>query len=96
MEQGFQPAGAEFWLFLDLEPYRTNGLAIASDRLPTERDCRAVAGLDIVVVFKGNQMTYRTLLRLCESLLAARPRRLLAFDLDYKKMAYLKHGAFPC
>lgn len=96
LDQGMQPAHAEFWLFLDLPAYRTNGLVISSCQLPSADDCRAVAGLDVILVFEGDRTSYAILRRLCGLLLSARPRRLQALVHDYKKMAYLKHGAFPC
>lgn len=92
IEQGMQPAGRMVWLGLGEKPAKRNALLIDVDNLPSDSDCKAVAGLDVVLSFHGYSTKYGTLRRLCGSLYQGRPRRLQVIDLDYKRMAFLKLG----
>lgn len=96
IDQGLQPARREFWLFLDAVPNRSYGLPINAENLPTDGECLALAGLDVVLYFHGYLTDYRTLRRLCGSILAARPNLFWIFDRDFKKSADLKIGVRAC
>ena len=96
IECGLQPARREFWLFLDATPNRTYGLRINAENLPTDNDCKALTGLNIVLIFNGYLTKYGTLRRLCGSILAARPHLFWILDLDRKKIVHLKIGARIC
>lgn len=92
IEQGLQPAHRMFWLGFGFLPQKQNAIAIDPDNLPTDDQCHAVTGLDVLVLIKGYETNYRPLRQLCGSLYRARPRRLQVHDLDYGKAAYLKLG----
>jgi hypothetical protein len=94
IDEGLQPVRREFWLFLDAKQNRINGLVVSATNLPTDNDCKAIAGLDIVLVFHGHSTKYGTLNRLCGSILAARPHLFWILDLDFKKIAHLKIAHF--
>jgi len=96
IDQGFQPVRREFWLFLDKMPNRSYGLRINAGNLPTDDDCTALTGLNIVLIFNGYLTKYGTLRRLCASILAARPHLFWIFDCDFKKIAHLKIGVHAC
>jgi hypothetical protein len=89
-DRGAMPRAGEIWLVLGIPIERRNALTIPFDNLPTDQDCTAVAGLDVVLCFYGYLTSYGILQRLCGSLLVGRPRRLLVVDLDLKKIAFLK------
>lgn len=92
-KRGLQPARREVWLGLGFAPPKRCAIAINPAQLPTDAQCGAVAGLDVLVVYHGNDTRFSALNRLCLSLYAAGPRRLQAIDLDAKRVAYLKLGA---
>jgi hypothetical protein len=89
---GLQPVRREVWLGLGFLPPKRCAIAINPTQLPTNAQCGAVAGLDVLVVYHGNDIRFNALNRLCSSLYAAGPRRLQAIDLDAKRVAYLKLG----
>jgi hypothetical protein len=91
-DQGLQPHLRMIWLGLGFLPDKQNAIEIHPDHLPTDLQCAAVCGLDVLVVIKGYETRYGTLVRLCHLLYQAGPRCLQVHDLDYKKAAYLKHG----
>lgn len=90
---GMQPVRREVWLGLGFRPPKRNAIELNPARIPTLSECWPVVGLDIIVVYQGSTTRYGPLRSLCGSLVAARPRRLLAIDLDAKRVAYLKLGA---
>lgn len=90
---GVMPKSGLIWLGLGCRPPRRNALVIDPERLPTDDECKSVAGLDVVLIVNGYLSKYSTLRKLCGSLLAARPRRLQVIDLDYKRIAFLKFGS---
>ncbi len=90
IDLGLQPARREFCMFLDMAPNRSYGLRINTAHLPTDDDCLALAGLDIVLHFHGYVTKYGPLRRLCGSILAARPNLFWILDRDFKKIAHLK------
>lgn len=94
-DRGSMPRACEIWLGLGLPLPRRNSLFIPFDDLPSDEDCTAVAGLDVVLCFHGHLTRYGILHRLCGSLLAGRPRRLLVVDLDLKRTAFLKLAGGP-
>lgn len=89
-DRGAMPRACELWLGLGLPLNRRNALTVPFDQLPSEADCEVVAGLDVVLCFRGYFTRYGILRCMCDSLLAGRPRRLLVVDLDLKKTAFLK------
>jgi hypothetical protein len=89
---GLQPTGALIWLGLGLSLPKRNTLTIDPINLPSDKECRAVAGLDVIICFNGYATKYRALRLLCGALLEARPTRLQVIDFDYKRIAFLKHG----
>jgi hypothetical protein len=91
-DQGSQPSCRTMWLGLDFLPEKQNAIEILPACLPTDVQCRAVCGLDVILLIKGFETRYGILIRLCGSLYQARPRRLQVHDLDYQKTAYLKLG----
>jgi hypothetical protein len=88
--RGMQPTGRIVWLGLGMKPPKRNAIAIDPIDLPTDDECKAVAGLDVVVLFNGFLTKYGTLQRLCGSLYQARPRRLQLVDMDFKRIAFLR------
>jgi len=91
-ELELQPSRGIIWLGIEVSIPKRNALVINSSRLPTDQECKAVAGLDVIVSYHGYATKYGTLKRLCESLYLARPRRLQVIDLDTKKIAFLRLG----
>jgi hypothetical protein len=90
---GMQPVRREVWLGLGFLPPKRCAIAIDPLCLPTGSDCRAVAGLDVMLCYHGHSTRYGVLRDLCGSLYRALPRRLLVIDLDYGRLAFLKLGA---
>ena len=91
-KRGMQPSQRIVWLRLGITPPKRNAIKIDPDNLPSDSDCAAVAGLDVILCLNGYVTRYGTVKRLCESLMLGRPRRLQLIDHDYKKIAYLKLG----
>lgn len=89
---GMVPHDNQIWLGLGIRPPKANAVEIDPAHLPTDDECTAVAGLDVLLTFCGFIMPYKTLRTLCGSLYQARPCRLQLYDLDYKKTAFLKLG----
>jgi len=92
-DAGMQPVRREVWLGLGLRPPKRNAIELDPARLPSPSQCWPVVGLDIILVYQGNTTRYGPLRSLCGALEAAQPRRLLAIDLDMKRVAFLKLGA---
>lgn len=89
---GAMPKAGLIWLGLGCRPPKRNALALDPQQLPTDEECKSVAGLDVIVCFYGHMIKYMSLHRLCGSLYAARPHRLQVFDWDYGRIAFLKLG----
>lgn len=87
---GLAPVGGIIWLGVGMLPPKRNAIEIDPDNLPTPFECRAVAGLDVVLMFPGRLTRYGALRTLSDRLYQARPRRLLLVDGDYKRTAFLK------
>lgn len=93
MARGLQPVRREVWLGLGFRPPKRCAIAIDPLRLPSDADCGAVAGLDVILCYHGHSARYGSLRNLCGALYMARPRRLLVIDLDYARVALLKMGS---
>jgi len=89
---GAMPKDGTIFLGIDYRPPRRNAIEIASARLPSDADCRAVAGLSVILNYRGYATSYRTLKRLCEALYVARPKRLMLVDTDIMRIAFLVQG----
>ncbi|MFS0754598.1 hypothetical protein ABC383_07855 [Noviherbaspirillum sp. 1P10PC] len=87
---GLAPADGLIYLGLGFRPPKLNAIAIDPANLPTDRECYAVAGLDVVLVYRGDSVRYGLLRKLTASLYQALPRRLMIVDLDYSRSAFLK------
>ena len=87
---GLAPVGSLVYLGLGFTPPKQNAIRIDPNRLPTLRECHAVAGLDVVLVFRGYDVRYSTMRSLTDTLYRSCPRRLQLVDLDYKRIAFLK------
>ena len=87
---GLAPMDNTIWLGIGFRPPKTNAIEIDPGSLPTSGDCRAVAGLDVVVVFPGNLIRYGLLRTLASRLYESRPRRLMLVDSDHRRTAFLK------
>jgi hypothetical protein len=87
---GLAPAGGVLWLGIGSLPHKRNAISIDPENLPTVMECRAVAGLDVVLLFPGTSTRYGALRTLSDRLYQARPRRLLLVDSDHKRTAFLK------
>lgn len=92
IRSGFMPKDRTIFFGVDHRPPRRNAIEIASAHLPSDADCRAVAGLSVILNYRGYSTSYRTLKRLCGSLYAARPERLMLVDIDIMKIAFLVLG----
>ena len=89
---GLQPVRREVWLGIGFRPPKRCSIALPPLQLPSDRECRAVAGLDVLLCYHGHSTRYGVLRDLCGALQRAQPRRLLAIDLDYGRVAFLKLG----
>jgi hypothetical protein len=89
-ELGLAPVGGVLWLGIGMLPPKRNAIEIDPANLPTALECRAVAGLDVVLMFPGTLTRYGTLHTLSNRLYEARPRRLLLVDSDHDRTAFLK------
>ena len=87
---GLQPIRREVWLGLGFCPPKRCAIAVDPLCLPSERECGAVAGLDVLLCYHGHSTRYGVLRDLCASLQQAGPRRLLVIDLDNRRLAFLK------
>jgi hypothetical protein len=87
---GLAPVGSLLYLGIGFTPPKQNAIRIDPDSLPTLRECHAVAGLDVVMVFRGHDVRYSTIRSLTDTLFRSCPRRLQLVDLDYKRIAFLK------
>ncbi len=87
---GLQPLRREVWLGLGFCPPKRCAIAIDPLALPGSQECRAVAGLDVLLCYHGHSTRYGVLRDLCACLQQAGPRRLLVIDLDYGRLAFLK------
>lgn len=92
MNSGRMPRGRIIWLGLGFTPPKVNSIKIELDRLPGHDECIALTGLDVILTYCGNLTSYGMLMKICNALLNARPRRLQAIDVDNKKVAFLKLG----
>ena len=88
LQQGMQPTDRMVWIGLDFALKKRNAIMVSSASLPSREDCRAVAGLDVIVV--GHCASYGPLRRLCGSLYQANPRILQLIDLGFEYVVYLK------
>lgn len=91
--RGLQPLRREVWLGLGFRPPKRCAIAIDPANLPEQAECLAVAGLDVIVTYRGGSTRYSQLRDLCGALYLARPRRLQVIDLDARHIAFLKLGA---
>jgi hypothetical protein len=91
-ENGLQPVRREVWLGIGFLPPKRCAIAVDPLRLPSGRECGAVAGLDVLLCYHGSSTRYGFLRDICAALQRAQPRRLLAIDLDYGRVAFLKLG----
>lgn len=89
---GLAPVGGVLWLGVGMLPPKRNAIQIDPANLPSPLDYRAVAGLDVVLLFPGNLTRYGSLQTLTDRLYQARPRRLLLVDCDHKRTAFLKQA----
>jgi len=89
-EIGLAPDDGIIYLGIGFSPPKRNSIEIDSNHLPTQEQCFAVAGLDVVLVFHGDLVRYGTLRTLADRLYQSRPRRLQLIDLDYQRIAFLK------
>ncbi|MYN10295.1 hypothetical protein [Pseudoduganella aquatica] len=87
---GLAPVGGVLWLGIGMLPPKRNAIEIDPANLPTVLECRAVAGLDVVLLFPGTSTRYGVLRTLSDRLYQARPRRLLLVDSDHSRTAFLK------
>ena len=87
---GLAPVGGVLWLGVGMLPPKRNAIEIDPANLPTPLECRAVAGLDVVLLFPGTLTRYGALRTLSDRLYQARPRRLLLVDGDHNRTAFLK------
>ena len=89
-ELGLAPINSLIYLGIGFRPPKENAIAIDPEHLPSQRECHAVAGLDVVLVYKGNAVRYGALRTLTQCLENSLPRRLQLIDLDEKRIAFLK------
>ena len=89
-EYGLAPVGGVLWLGMGMLPPKRNAIEIDPANLPTPLECRAVAGLDVVLLFPGTLTKYGALRTLADRLYQARPQRLLLVDSDHHRTAFLK------
>jgi hypothetical protein len=92
---GLAPVDGLIYLGLGFRPPKRNAIALDPDCLPTDRDCYAVAGLDVVLIYRGHSTKYGVLRKLTGSLYQATPRRLMIVDLDCSRSAFLKTVSTP-
>ena len=92
IRSGAMPKESTIFLGIDHRPPRRNAIEIASAQLPKDADFRAVAGLSVILNYRGYATSYGTLKRLCEALYVARPKRLMLVDTDIKRIAFLVLG----
>lgn len=90
IEQGLAPLNGLIYLGLGFRPPKLNAIALDPDHLPTDQECYAIAGLDVVLVYRGDSVSYGVLKKLTGSILQALPRRLMIVDLDCSRYAFLK------
>lgn len=95
-KRGLQPLDRMIWLGVGFLPQKFNAIEIDPDYLPTDEQCLAVSGLDVLVLIKGYRTNWGVVRRLCGALYQARPRCLQLYDLDYRKVAFLKLGGQQC
>lgn len=93
MTSGLQPLRREVWLGLGFLPPKRCAISVDPSHLPSQKECSAVAGLDVLLCYHGHSTRYGVLRDLCASLQQAQPRRLLAIDLDHGRLAFLKLGS---
>jgi len=89
-EYGLAPVDGILWLGVGMLPPKRNAIQIDPANLPTALECRAVAGLDVVLLFPGTMTRYGALRTLSDRLYQARPRRLMLVDSDHNRTAFLK------
>lgn len=89
-EHGLAPVGGVLWLGMGMLPPKRNAIQIDPANLPTTLECRAVAGLDVVLLFPGKITRHGALSVLSDRLYRSRPRRLLLVDIDHNRTAFLK------
>ena len=89
-EYGLAPMDNTIWLGIGFRPPKTNAIDIDPGILPTPGECRAVAGLDVVLIFPSNLIRYGLLRTLAFRLYESRPRRLMLVDSDHRRTAFLK------
>lgn len=89
-ELGLAPVDSLIYLGIGFRPPKQNAIEINPDKLPSQRECHAVAGLDVILVYYISRVKYGQLRTLADMLSKSMPRRLILIDLDYKKLAFLK------
>jgi hypothetical protein len=80
------------WLGIAHKPLKFCSFELDPNNLPSDVDCRSLAGLDVVICFHGFVARYGTLRRLYEAAFLARARRIQIVDLDFRKIAFVKLG----
>lgn len=60
-EYGLAPVGGVLWLGVSMLPPKRNAIEIDPANLPTALECRAVAGLGVVLIFPGKLARYGAL-----------------------------------
>ncbi len=89
-EHGLAPVDNTIWLGIGFRPPKHNAIEIDPASIPTQVECRAVAGLDVVLVYPGDLIRYGMLRTLTSRLYESRPRRLMLVDSDRRRTAFLK------
>jgi hypothetical protein len=84
------PTDHTIFLGLGMALPKRNAIEIDPQRLPAQHECNAVAGLDVMLLYRGNDTRYGVLRTLAERLYQAAPRRLQLIDTDISRIAYLK------
>lgn len=90
IDAGYMPDQRTVWLGLGITPPKANGIKIDFNVLPSDDQCLSTTGLNVILTYCGNLTSYGTLRKICSILLKARPQRLIVFDVDIKRFAFLK------
>jgi hypothetical protein len=90
VDQGLQPSERLVWFGLGFRPPKQNAIALFPDFLPSKVQCRAVCGLDVIVLFNRYLNDPVLLKRLRSLLIQGRPYRLQLYDLDTQTVEFFK------